>query len=54
MLQPRWSNNILIGFYAVIWAKAKEELRKDYCCGSLGSSFDDKTPLLNSYKCEGM
>ncbi|KAK4603754.1 hypothetical protein RGQ29_012313 [Quercus rubra] len=43
-----------IGFYAVIWAKAKEELRKDYCCGSLGSSFDDKTPLLNSYKCEGM
>ncbi|XP_023874356.1 WAT1-related protein At5g40230 isoform X3 [Quercus suber] len=30
-----------IGFYAVIWAKAKEEL-------SLGSSSDDKTPLLNS------
>ncbi|XP_050271316.1 WAT1-related protein At5g40230-like isoform X2 [Quercus robur] len=30
-----------IGFYAVIWAKAKEEL-------SLGSSTDDKTPLLNS------
>ncbi|KAK4603759.1 hypothetical protein RGQ29_012315 [Quercus rubra] len=36
-----------IGFYAVIWAKAKEEL-------SLGSSSDDKTPLLNSYKFEGM
>ncbi|XP_030931574.1 WAT1-related protein At5g40230-like [Quercus lobata] len=35
-----------IGFYAVIWAKAKEEL-------SLGSSSDDKTPLLNSYKFEG-
>nr|POE83610.1 wat1-related protein [Quercus suber] len=43
-----------VGFYAVIWAKAKEELRKDYFCGSLGSSSDDKTPLLNSYKCEGM
>ncbi|KAL4653529.1 hypothetical protein ACB092_01G310300 [Castanea dentata] len=35
-----------IGFYAVIWAKHKEEL-------SLGSSSDDKTPLLNSHKFEG-
>uniref|UniRef100_A0A7N2L0C3 WAT1-related protein n=1 Tax=Quercus lobata TaxID=97700 RepID=A0A7N2L0C3_QUELO len=41
-----------IGFYAVIWAKAKEGLRKDYCCDSLGSSSDEKTPLLNSYKFE--
>ncbi|KAK4603758.1 hypothetical protein RGQ29_012314 [Quercus rubra] len=38
---------ISIGFYAVIWAKHKEEL-------SLGSWSDDKTPLLNSYKFEGM
>jgi hypothetical protein len=43
-----------IGFYAVIWAKAKEELREEYCCGSLGSSSDGKTPLLDSYKGEGM
>uniref|UniRef100_A0A2N9FJZ1 WAT1-related protein n=1 Tax=Fagus sylvatica TaxID=28930 RepID=A0A2N9FJZ1_FAGSY len=43
-----------IGFYAVIWAKAKEELREEYCCGSLGSSSDGKTPLLDSYKVEGM
>ncbi|KAK4603751.1 hypothetical protein RGQ29_012312 [Quercus rubra] len=37
-----------IGFYGVIWAKAKEELRQDYCSASLGSSSDDKTPLLDS------
>uniref|UniRef100_A0A2N9FKY4 WAT1-related protein n=1 Tax=Fagus sylvatica TaxID=28930 RepID=A0A2N9FKY4_FAGSY len=43
-----------IGFYAVIWAKAKEELKEEYCCGSLGSSSDGKTPLLDSYKGEGM
>uniref|UniRef100_A0A2N9H445 WAT1-related protein n=1 Tax=Fagus sylvatica TaxID=28930 RepID=A0A2N9H445_FAGSY len=42
-----------IGFYAVIWAKAKEELREEYCCGSLGSSSDGKTPLLDSCKGEG-
>ncbi|KAK7861395.1 wat1-related protein [Quercus suber] len=41
-----------IGFYGVIWAKAKEELRQDYCSASLGSSSDDKTPLLDSYKSE--
>ncbi|KAK4603765.1 hypothetical protein RGQ29_012321 [Quercus rubra] len=37
-----------IGFYAVIWAKAKEDLIEDSCCGSLGSSSDSKTPLLDS------
>ncbi|KAF3965967.1 hypothetical protein CMV_009900 [Castanea mollissima] len=41
-----------IGFYGVIWAKAKEVLRQDYCCASLGSSSEDKTPLLDSYKFE--
>ncbi|KAF3976351.1 hypothetical protein CMV_000460 [Castanea mollissima] len=41
-----------IGFYGVIWAKAKEELRQDYGSASLGSSSDDKTPLLDSYKFE--
>ncbi|GMY13443.1 WAT1-related protein At5g40240-like [Fagus crenata] len=45
---------ISIGFYAVIWAKAKEELKEEYFCGSLGSSSDGKTPLLDSYKGEGM
>jgi drug/metabolite transporter (DMT)-like permease len=42
-----------IGFYAVIWAKSKEELRDDYGCDSLGSSSDNKTPLLDSCKVEG-
>ncbi|XP_050271324.1 WAT1-related protein At5g40230-like [Quercus robur] len=37
-----------IGFYAVIWAKAKEDLSEDSCCVSLGSSSDSKTPLLDS------
>jgi hypothetical protein len=41
-----------IGFYAVIWAKAKEELSEDYCHGILGSSSDGKTPLLDNYKVE--
>ena len=45
---------ISIGFYAVIWAKAKEELKEEYFCGSLWSSSDGKTPLLDSYKGEGM
>ncbi|XP_075673967.1 WAT1-related protein At5g40230-like [Castanea sativa] len=45
---------ISVGFYAVVWAKAKEELREDHCNGSLGSSSDDKTPLLHSYKAEGI
>ncbi len=44
---------LTMGFYAVIWAKAKEELRDDHCCNSLGSSSDDKTPLLDRYKIEG-
>ncbi|GMY13441.1 WAT1-related protein At5g40240-like [Fagus crenata] len=39
-----------IGFYAVLWAKTKEELSN----GRLGSSSDDKTPLLDSYKVEGI
>ncbi|XP_030946963.1 WAT1-related protein At5g40230-like [Quercus lobata] len=37
-----------IGFYAVIWAKAKEDLSEDSCCDSPGSSSDGKTPLLDS------
>ncbi|KAK7823793.1 wat1-related protein [Quercus suber] len=37
-----------IGFYAVIWAKAKEDLSEYSCCDSLGSSSDGKTPLLDS------
>ncbi|KAM4124960.1 hypothetical protein ACB094_01G272000 [Castanea mollissima] len=37
-----------IGFYAVIWAKAKEDLSEDSCCDRPGSSSDGKTPLLDS------
>uniref|UniRef100_A0A7N2KZM9 WAT1-related protein n=1 Tax=Quercus lobata TaxID=97700 RepID=A0A7N2KZM9_QUELO len=37
-----------IGFYAVIWAKAKEDLSEDSFCGSPGPSSDRKSPLLDS------
>ncbi|XP_062151329.1 WAT1-related protein At5g40230-like isoform X2 [Alnus glutinosa] len=44
-----------IGFYAVIWAKAKEEQSsEDFCFGNLESSSDGKTPLLKSNKVERM
>ena len=45
---------ISVGFYAVVWAKAKEELSEDHCNGILGSSCDGKTPLLHSYKAAGI
>ena len=45
---------ISVGFYAVVWAKAKEELSEDHCNGILGSSSDGKTPLLHSYKAAGI
>ncbi|PON47434.1 WAT1-related protein [Parasponia andersonii] len=37
---------LLIGFYAVIWGKAKEELSKDCASEDLETSTDRKTPLL--------
>jgi len=43
-----------VGFYAVIWAKAKEEESSEKCFGTLGSSFAVKTPLLKSNKVEDM
>lgn len=41
---------ISIGFYTVIWGKAKEEIGEDYVVGSLESpSTTQKAPLLQSY-----
>ncbi|KAL4653533.1 hypothetical protein ACB092_01G310600 [Castanea dentata] len=42
------------GFYAVIWAKAKEESSEYKCYSSLESSLDGKTPLLDSNKVESV
>ncbi|XVE67980.1 hypothetical protein DITRI_Ditri09bG0031600 [Diplodiscus trichospermus] len=41
-----------MGFYAVIWGKAKEEERidDDSCSSSLGKLSNDKVPLLQSHK----
>ncbi|KAF5479555.1 hypothetical protein F2P56_000365 [Juglans regia] len=44
---------ISIGFYTVIWGKAKEEIGEDYVVESLESpSTTQKAPLLQSYKTE--
>lgn len=46
---------ISIGFYAVIWGKAKEETTKDetdFTSSIGGSSSDSKVPLLQSLKVE--
>ncbi|XP_041006227.1 WAT1-related protein At5g40230-like [Juglans microcarpa x Juglans regia] len=48
---------ISIGFYAVLWGKAgeeEEEMCEDCGFGSLGPSWNGKTPLLQRYKVEGM
>ncbi|XP_050271304.1 WAT1-related protein At5g40240-like [Quercus robur] len=42
------------GFYAVIWAKAKEELSEDKCYSSLESLPNGKTPLLDCNKVESI
>lgn len=43
---------ISIGFYTVMWGKAKEELTEDYGASTLGSPSTQKVPLLQSYKDE--
>ncbi|PON52051.1 WAT1-related protein [Trema orientale] len=43
---------LLVGFYAVIWGKAKEEDTKGCGSDSLGASPAGKTPLLQSYRAE--
>ncbi|XP_059449989.1 WAT1-related protein At3g28050-like [Corylus avellana] len=44
---------ISIGFYTVMWGKAKEEIGEDYGVNSLESpSTTQKVPLLQSYKTE--
>ncbi|XWS40780.1 hypothetical protein CRYUN_Cryun17cG0024800 [Craigia yunnanensis] len=47
---------ITMGFYAVIWGKAKEEKRTDDDSGlnCLGTSSSGKVPLLQSHKVEDM
>lgn len=49
---------ISIGFYAVLWGKAKEaeekEMGEDCDFGSLGSSSHGKTPLLRRNEAEDM
>lgn len=44
---------ICIGFYAVIWGKAKEERTEDESgLSGLGTSSNGKVPLLQSHKVE--
>ncbi|EEF44917.1 WAT1-related protein At3g28050 [Ricinus communis] len=43
---------ISIGFYTVMWGKAKEEVIEDYGGSSLQSPSAQKVPLLQSYKDE--
>ena len=44
-----------MGFYAVIWGKAKEERTEDDSgLSSLGTSYSGKVPLLQSHKVENM
>ncbi|XP_050380027.1 WAT1-related protein At5g40240-like [Argentina anserina] len=46
---------ISIGFYGVIWGKAKEESRdQDYGFNSLRGLHSGKAPLLETYKAESM
>lgn len=37
---------LLLGFYAVLWGKAKEQKSKEYDSKNLGASTDAHTPLF--------
>ncbi|PSS30401.1 WAT1-related protein [Actinidia chinensis var. chinensis] len=45
---------ISIGFYTVMWGRAKEEMVEDCEIGDLESSSDGKVPLLQSYRTQKM
>ncbi|GFY87168.1 nodulin MtN21 /EamA-like transporter family protein [Actinidia rufa] len=45
---------ISIGFYTVMWGKAKEEMGEGCEIGDLESSSDGKVPLLQSYRTQKM
>lgn len=46
------ATTISIGFYTVMWGKAKEEMTEDSQAESPGSLPTHKTPLLEKYKKE--